>query len=150
MKRRSFLLTAALCVLVPVASRIAAAPLHVEVYKQPGCGCCVKWADHLRDSGFAVTVHEMGDLAAFRAKAGVPASLASCHTALIDGYVIEGHVPAKEIARLLAERPKARGLAVPGMPMGAPGMEAPRGEPFDVLLIGQDGTTRVFQAYKKT
>ena len=97
----------------------------IQVYKTPTCGCCSKWIDHLRDAGFAVEATDLPDLSRLKAENGVARGLSSCHTALIEGYVLEGHVPASDIERLLAERPTITGLAVPGMPMGSPGMEHP-------------------------
>ena len=117
----------------------------IQVYKTPTCGCCVKWIDHLREAGFTVESKNLPDLSALKVANGVPRRLASCHTATIEGYVIEGHVPAKDIERLLRERPKVAGLAVPGMPLGSPGMEHPdpaRHEPYDVLSFGPEGTRR--------
>lgn len=120
---------------------------EIAVYKAPWCGCCEAWADHLRDNGFSVTVTEMEDLAPLKAQQGVPVALQSCHTAIVDGYTIEGHVPASDIARLLAERPDADGLAVPGMPMGSPGMEqGDRREPYTVILFS-DGEESVFSRH---
>jgi hypothetical protein len=146
MKRRRFLELAALGLsnALPV---YAAQPPRIDVYKSPSCGCCGQWARHLEERGFKVTMHELRDLAAFRSKSGVPARLASCHTAIVDGYAIEGHVPAADIRRLIEQRPKARGLAVPGMPLGSPGMESKERQPYDVLLIEADGTTRVYARY---
>jgi hypothetical protein len=124
----------------------------VEVWKSPSCGCCQDWITHLEAHGFSVKVHDVGNAAA-RARLKVPEQLGSCHTALVGGYAIEGHVPATDIRRLLKERPKAIGLTVPGMPIGSPGMDGPeygkRQDPYDVLLIGQDGRTRVFNSYFK-
>ena len=148
MRRRTFLGIAAAAALV--AGKVSAQTTTVEVYKSPTCGCCGRWAQNLRTNGFAVNVKEIGDIDSFRARAGVPAALASCHTALIDGYAIEGHVPAQDIRRLLAERPKARGLAVPGMPAISPGMDAPRGPGYDVLLFQADGATSVYHGYRGT
>ncbi|MBJ18431.1 MAG: hypothetical protein CL933_03305 [Deltaproteobacteria bacterium] len=111
----------------------------IQVYKTPTCGCCGQWIDHLREAGFEVEATDMPDLTAFKAMNGVPKRLTSCHTAMVEGYVIEGHVPAADITRLLTERPKIAGLAVPGMPMGSPGMEHPdpsRHEAFEVLAFG--------------
>lgn len=126
----------------------AAARTAVRVFKSPSCGCCGDWVAHLKASGFDVTVEDVGNAAA-RARLGIPASLGSCHTAEVGGYAIEGHVPAADIRRLLAERPKARGLAVPGMPMGAPGMEqGGRRDPYDVLLVLADGTTSRYASYR--
>lgn len=149
MRRRTFLGITVAATLV--ATKVAtAADTVIDVYKSPTCGCCGKWSDHLRASGFRVTINDIPNIDAFRAKAGVPMALAACHTALVDGYVVEGHVPAADIRRLLTERPKALGLAVPGMPMGAPGMDAPRAKGYDVLLFQADGATRVYHAYPQT
>ena len=119
------------------------APPLVTVYKSPTCGCCAAWVDHLRASGFTVETVDVADLDAVKRQYGIPDSLASCHTAVVGGYVVEGHVPAEDVRRLLAERPEAGGLAVPGMPVGSPGMEAPDGrtEPYAVLLVDDGGTT---------
>lgn len=127
------------------APRSAEAKL-VTVYKDANCGCCGGWVAHMTRAGFAVTVVEQPDLTAVRARYGVPEAAASCHTAVIDGYFIEGHVPPGDVSRLIALRPAARGLAVPGMPSGSPGMEAPDGqvEPYDVLLVLRDGSSSVF------
>ena len=148
MRRRTFLGIAMTATLA--ATKVTAAGPFIEVYKSSTCGCCGKWVEHLRTSGFAVNVHDIPDVDAFRARAGVPAPLAACHTALVDGYVVEGHVPAADIRKLIAERPKALGLAVPGMPAGSPGMDAPRASGYDVLLFQADGRTRVYHAYPKT
>lgn len=123
-----------------------AAETTIDVYKSPTCGCCTKWIDHLHSNGFTVRAHDTGNNAA-RERAGVPVALGSCHTALVNGYVIEGHVPAQDIKRLLKQRPKAIGLTVPGMPAGSPGMEGPRSEPYNVLLIGQQGGTTVYSRH---
>ena len=124
---------------------------QVEVWKDPDCGCCKDWVSHLEASGFQVKVHDSGNAQA-RARLGVPDKLGSCHTAQVGGYALEGHVPARDIQRLLKERPKAVGLAVPGMPVGSPGMDGPeyqgRKDPFDVLLIQADGSSRVYQSYR--
>ncbi len=126
-----------------VAAAIAFSPAgatDIEVYKTPWCGCCDDWVEHLRDDGFTVRVHERGDLDPVKRDHGVPADLASCHTAVVDGYVVEGHVPAADIRRLLADRPAATGIAVPGMPVGSPGMEeGDRREPYRVILFGRNG-----------
>ncbi len=116
----------------------------VTVYKSPTCGCCTKWISHLEGNAFEVEAVDLNDLRALKSMSGIPPEQESCHTAQVDGYVIEGHVPANDIRRLLAERPGARGLAVPGMPMGSPGMEAPNPEHYQVLLIGRDGSATVF------
>jgi len=148
MRRRTFLGIAVAATLV--ATKVTAAVPVIEVYKSPTCGCCGKWAEHLRKDGFTVNVHDIPDIDAFRAKAGVPAALAACHTALVGGYVIEGHVPAADIRKLLTERPKARGLAVPGMPAISPGMDAAHGPGYHVLLFQADGSPRVYHAYSQT
>lgn len=123
---------------------------QMEVWKDPNCGCCKDWIAHLEKSGFMVQVHETGNNAA-RTRLGIPANLGSCHTGSVEGYAIEGHVPAQDILKLLREKPKAVGLAVPGMPIGAPGMDGPayngRQDAYAVLLVLQDGKTAVYHAY---
>ena len=123
----------------------------LAVYKSPTCGCCDGWAAHMRQAGFTVAVHVVADPGTIRRARGLPDTLASCHTGVIDGYAIEGHVPAADVVRLLAERPEAVGLALPGMPMGSPGMEAPGGrkQPFDTLLVLRSGQTRVFARHNR-
>ena len=112
----------------------------VHVYASPYCGCCHQWVNHMRDAGFEVKVRLTEDLDPVKSYFGVAPALQSCHTAVVDGYVIEGHVPARDVARLLSERPQARGLAVPGMPAGSPGMEqGGASDPYDVLLFGDKG-----------
>ena len=136
----------ALAMLVPVSARAQkSASTPIEVWKDPNCGCCAEWVKHLEAHGFAVKVNDRGNNAA-RAKLGMPATLGSCHTALVSGYVIEGHVPAEDIRRLIAEKPIALGLAVPGMPIGSPGMEmGDRRDAYDVLLVAKTGGTRVWR-----
>lgn len=113
---------------------------EVMVYRSEGCGCCLKWADHLRENGFTVTVENRDDMGAIKAQQGVPQDLQSCHTATVAGYTIEGHVPAPDILRLLEEKSDARGLAVPGMPVGSPGMEhGSMKQPYEVVLFGEAG-----------
>ncbi len=119
----------------------------ITVYKSPTCGCCVKWVRHLQDHGFKVAAINREDMNSVKSAAGIPRRLASCHTAIIDGYVIEGHVPAADIKRLLKERPDVAGLTVPGMPMGSPGMEGPRQDRYDVLTFTREGDTTVFSSY---
>ncbi|MBK7766358.1 MAG: DUF411 domain-containing protein [Sulfuritalea sp.] len=116
----------------------------VEVFKSPYCGCCGKWVEHLRQNGFQVNTHDVEDVTAARKKMGMPDRLGSCHTAKIGGYVVEGHVPAADIQRLLRDKPKALGLAVPSMPPGSPGMESAKPMPYQTLLVRTDGTTQVF------
>jgi hypothetical protein len=119
----------------------------LDVYSDPSCGCCGAWVEYMRAQGYTVAVHQDQPMAAVKARFGVPQRAMSCHTAVIEGYVIEGHVPVEAIRRLLAERPDAIGLAAPGMPMGSPGMEMGAPERYDVVLIGRDGSTRVFATH---
>ena len=116
----------------------------VEVFKSPHCGCCGGWVEHLRQNGFEVKAHDVDDVPAARKKLGMPDRLGSCHTAKVGGYVVEGHIPAADIRRLLKEKPKALGLAVPSMPPGSPGMESSKPIPYQTLLVQSDGSTRVF------
>ena len=119
----------------------------ILVYKTATCGCCRGWVEHMRQAGFAVDARDLPgnvELMGIKVDAGVPGELATCHTALIDGYVVEGHVPAEQVKRLLAERPAVAGIAVPGMPVGAPGMEGPNAQPYQVLSWKADGTRAVF------
>lgn len=146
MIRRMLLKTMLTATLAAPLLATAAAPV-IEVFKSPLCGCCEEWVKHLRANGFAVKVNDVENPSDYREKAGIPAALDSCHTAMVGGYAIVGHVPATDIKRLLAARPKARGLAVPGMPLGSPGMEGPRKDPFDVLLVQRDGRTSVYKHY---
>ncbi len=129
-----------------VTSAAWAAPTapQVEVFKNPYCGCCGQWVEHLRKSGFQVQVHETNDVTATRKQLGMPDKFVSCHTAKIGNYVFEGHVPATDIKRLLKEKPKALGLAVPSMPPGSPGMESAKPIPYETLLVQADGTHTVF------
>lgn len=136
---------------VASAGPALAGGVPVGVMKAEGCGCCVAWMDHLRDSGFAPEGQNLPSEHLYRYKmmTGVPQSMYSCHTAMVDGYVIEGHVPAADIQRLLAERPQATGLAVPDMPLGSPGMDyGDERQPYNVYLIKADGSTEVFSSYK--
>lgn len=127
--------------------------IPLEVWKSPTCGCCKDWITHMEANGFRVKVNDVGNTAV-RARLKIPAKLGSCHTAVVGRYAIEGHVPAADVQRLLKERPDAIGLAVPGMPYGSPGMDGPaygnREDPYDVLLVAQDGSTRVFNSYFRT
>ena len=132
-------------VFAPAPGQDTSAPPQITVYKDPNCGCCKLWVDHLRKHAFTVTTKDTSDLAPIKNAARVPADHRSCHTAFVNGYVIEGHVPADDIKRLLAEKPKVAGLAVGGMPMGSPGMEmGNRKDAYDVIAFNRDGTTRVF------
>lgn len=119
----------------------------VTVYKDPGCSCCSGWARHLTAAGFTVSVIETTDVDAVKVKFGVPDRLASCHTAIIGGYAVEGHVPAATVKRLLLEKPAAKGLAVPGMPVGAPGMDGWSREPYEVILFGEGGE-KIYARYR--
>lgn len=144
LNRRQFLVASAAVLIVRPA---LAARDVIEVYKSPTCGCCTKWLEHLRASGFEVKPYDVDDITVSRAKLGVPQALGSCHSARVGGYLIEGHVPAQDIRRLLRERPDAAGLAVPGMPRGSPGMEAETEDPYDVLLFQPNGRYAVYQRY---
>lgn len=126
---------------VLAGSPLLASPLLIKVARNPGCGCCLGWGRHLEANGFVVEMSERRDMAAFKPSVGVPRELESCHTGMVAGYVIEGHVPAEAIKRLLALRPDAVGLAVPGMPIGSPGMEGGKSEIYEVILFGKDGTS---------
>lgn len=143
--RRHFLTFAAALLL---ASCVPDKPVSktITVYKDPNCGCCSGWVAHLAAAGFTTKVVETTDRSALQSRLNLSAETASCHTAQVEQYLIEGHVPASDIERLLKEGPDARGLVVPGMPVGSPGMEAPDGssEPYDVLLVKADGSTAVF------
>jgi hypothetical protein len=134
------------CLLLPMTS-FAAEKLPITVWKNPGCMCCDAWAKHLEENGFSVKIESTGNTEVRKA-AGLSDQYGSCHTAKINGYVIEGHVPAKEIKRLLKEKPKAVGLAVPGMPVGSPGMEnGNQITPYNVLLVKPNGQSEVYQSY---
>lgn len=141
MTRRLRFVLASSLMMVATAANAAT----MTVLKSPSCGCCAKWVEHVRKAGFEVKVVNVDDMMAVKAKAGVPMKLASCHTTMVGGYIIEGHVPAADVRKLLAMKPRARGISVPGMPMGAPGMEhGDHREHYQVLLIKADGTTSVF------
>jgi hypothetical protein len=117
----------------------------MTMYKSPSCGCCGKWVEHVEKHGFTVKTVPTADMQALKQRLKVPADLASCHTTVVGGYVVEGHVPAADIKRLLAQKPKARGIAVAGMPMGSPGMEhGNHREPYATMLIGTNGKATVF------
>lgn len=135
--------------LAMVRSTHAAAPT-LEVWKMRACGCCKGWAKHFEAAGFDTKVHEVDDVGAVRADAGVPADLGGCHTSKVAGYVVEGHVPVAAVQRLLVERPAILGLAVPGMPLGSPGMEIEDepAEPYDVIALAADGSRSVFMVVR--
>lgn len=147
--RRALVLAAAGAAFAP-GVRATRGPA-VEVWKDPSCGCCKEWVQHLEENGFEPTVHDTGNNAA-RTRLGVDRKYGSCHTALIGGYAVEGHVPARDIKRLLVQRPQALGLAVPGMPVGSPGMDGAtykgRKDAFDVLLLSRSGSATVYQHYE--
>jgi hypothetical protein len=123
---------------------------QILVHKTASCQCCGFWVEHLQSAGFEVEARNVDDLPSIKQRLGVPAELGSCHTAEAGGYFVEGHVPASDVRRLLKERPKAKGIAVPGMPAGSPGMEVPSGhqDPYDVLLVGKDGAVSVFARHR--
>lgn len=148
MTRKHFLYTV---LIIPIAAtgRMRAAASQINVFKARTCGCCGKWVEHLRANGFDVRVQEVNSTVEYQRKYGVPERLQSCHTALVEGYTIEGHVPAADIQRLLKERPKAKGLAAPGMPAGSPGMEASGSEAYSVLIFDEQGHSSVYQNHPR-
>ena len=151
LQRRSMVLALAGAALGGQAFGRPLAKVPIQVWKDPNCGCCQDWIVHLQQHGFEVTVFDEGNAAA-RARLGMPRQLGSCHTALVLSYVVEGHVPAADIRRLIAERPVALGLAVPGMPVGSPGMDGPaygnRKDSYDVLMVQRNGSYAVFNSYR--
>lgn len=146
--RRQFLIATAAGSLAPLAfgQRLLAMapPPVITVYKDPDCGCCAKWVKHLSANGFVANVHDSTDMDAVKKNMRVPADLQSCHTAVVERYVIEGHVPAADIKKLLSTKPAVQGLAAPGMPVGSPGMEGGKADRYDVIAFSTDGTKRVF------
>jgi hypothetical protein len=153
MNRREFMARAAgFAVPFLGAGRLLAQPgpgTAITVYKSASCGCCAKWVDHLKENGFAPTVHDEENMDAVKDEMGVPKGVRSCHTALLDRYLVEGHVPAGDLRRLLAQHPAVMGLAVPGMPSSTPGMAAP-GQPheaYEVVSFAKDGTTKPFATH---
>ncbi|MEO8127991.1 MAG: DUF411 domain-containing protein [Bryobacteraceae bacterium] len=130
-----------------LSAGLQAAEPEITVFKTKTCGCCGKWVEHVRASGFKVTVKEVASTAEYQKQYGVPERLQSCHTAIVGGYTIEGHVPAADIQRLLKERPKAKGLAVPGMPAGSPGMEGARSDAYSVVKFDAAGAASVYRKY---
>jgi hypothetical protein len=133
----------------PAASEDAAGTRVMTVYKSPTCGCCTDWVEYVEEHGYTVEVEMVDDIAIVKNEHNIPQSVWSCHTALVDGYIVEGHVPIAEIERLLTERPEVAGIAVPRMPIGSPGMEVSgsSAEPFDVVTFDASGTTEVFASY---
>jgi hypothetical protein len=155
MDRRGFL-TATLAAAATVIARRASAAVPVRaglarppmtVYKDASCGCCKKWIEHMQASGFTVDAHDSADMDAVKDHYGVPSGVRSCHTALVGSYVIEGHVPASDVDRLLKEQPKAAGLSVPGMVTGSPGMEGSASKPYTVLAFQKTGATTTFASH---
>lgn len=148
MRFRRFLLALALALASATATAAAALPTLV-VHKSAYCGCCKLWVEHMKQAGFKVEVRETEQLDTVKDRVGVPDGQRSCHTAEVAGYFVEGHVPAGDVKRLLKEKPKARGIAVPGMPLGSPGMEVPGGQKdaYTVVLVGNDGTTKAFASH---
>ncbi len=149
MKRhlQTYFSAALLAFLLSTAGVGLAMAAEMTVYKSPSCGCCGKWVEHMKMNGHTVEVRNMDDLDRIKKMAGVPDNLQSCHTAIVDGYVVEGHVPAAEVARMLRTRPKIRGLSVPGMPIGSPGMEGGTPERYQVMAIRPDGSASVYAKY---
>ncbi len=145
--RRRLLAAAAL---MPLAGQ-AQYKTEIQVYKTPTCGCCNDWIKYLQDNGYTVKSTDVTDTSPIRARFGLPAKYGSCHTAVVGGYVVEGHVPVREIRRLLTEKPTAVGIAVPEMPIGSPGMDGPvyqdQKDPYDVLLVLPDGSSKVYASY---
>ena len=146
---RKFRIASLTAPLALIACAQAAAASTIEVMKNPNCGCCSVWVERMREAGFIVNVQEIADTSEVASAAGIPANLRSCHTAKVEGYAIEGHVPAEDIRTLIALKPDAVGLAVPGMPLGSPGMEVPgRTETYQVVLVAKDGNHRVFATHE--
>jgi hypothetical protein len=139
---------AALAVATAAAPTLTSAPKPtITVYKDPSCGCCKNWIEHLKKHGYRVDAKDTPDMAQIKSTLGVPNDLRSCHTAVVEGYLVEGHVPAADIDRLLATKPKVKGLAVPGMPMGSPGMEGATSQHYQVIAFDKSGKSRVFATY---
>ena len=145
MNRRDFFAAAMAAAYAP--RLMAREKTAVEVWRSPSCHCCGAWVKHLERNGFTVKVNMVADTGPVRRTAGIPDKLGSCHTAKVGGYVVEGHVPASDIRRLLAEKPQALGLAAPGMPKGAPGMDIPNSPPYEVLLVKADGSTALYRRH---
>jgi hypothetical protein len=143
--RRTMIASLAALGLVPAARASVSAPVF---YRSPGCGCCHVWTERMAEAGLPVALEDSSDLSGLSAKLGIPTGLEGCHVGEIEGYVVSGHVPPADIKRLLAEKPDARGLVVPGMPVGSPGMEmGGQTERYDVLLLAKNGTTSVFATH---
>jgi len=148
--RRSVIVLLSVCALVGATTAAALRPApattlpKIVVYKNASCGCCGKWIDYIKTAGFPVEVHDVDDVSEFAASAGVPSALGSCHTALVQGYVIEGHVPVDLIQKLITEKPKLVGLSVPGMVVGSPGMDGSPVQHYDIVSWTRDGKTAVY------
>lgn len=153
LKKRAFILVGVLAVVAFVGFRAgdwsaaSGAPIKVVMYQNPACGCCGEWAKHMEREGFEVEIQKTAELNRIKEREGITAETAACHTAIVDGYVVEGHVPVRDVKRLLLERPDVLGITVPGMPAGSPGMEGPRSDSFDVLTFDKDGKTAVYASY---
>ncbi len=146
---KKILFALSVVVLLPFSASHAEMTKSITVYKNPQCGCCIKWIRYLEDKGYKVEAINTRDIFSVKKKLGVPEKLASCHTAIIDGYVIEGHAKVRDIRKLLVTRPDVKGIAVPGMPIGTPGMEkGSTKEAYDVISFDKDGKTEVFQQYR--
>lgn len=149
--RRLALAAMGVLLAAPAAGLAMPGTALVEVWKDPSCGCCKEWVTHLEAHGFKTKVHDVGNNAV-RGRLGIDRKYGSCHTAVVGGYAIEGHIPAREILRLLKERPQALGLAVPGMPVGSPGMDGAlyegRKDPYSVMLLARDGSATIYQRYE--
>ena len=154
MTRRALLRTAAIALTAvvlastaPHAQGKASSDRHLRVHKSPTCGCCAKWVQYMQANGFTATVTDLTDMASIKTQNGVPARAQSCHTTLVGGYVIEGHVPVEDVRRLLKEKPAVVGLAAPGMPAGSPGMDVPNSPAYDVVSFDKNGKTAVFATH---
>ena len=149
--RRAVLQALAVLTVAPLAAGAQPALPLVEIYKSPGCGCCKDWIKHLEANGFKVKVNDVEDSRTWRARFGMPEKFGSCHTAVVGGYVAEGHAPAAEVKRLLHDKPAALGITVTGMPIGSPGMDGPeykrQKDRFNVLLVAEDGAARAWASY---
>jgi len=147
-RKRTLAITAAAVAVAIIGGfgllRDNSAAQEITVYKTPTCGCCGKWVDHLKAAGYEVTVSNLSDLTEIKNLHGVPMTLRTCHTGIVNGYVVEGHVPARFVTRLIEEKPAIAGIAVPGMPIGSPGMEGPYRESYDVVSFDSRGETAVF------
>ena len=141
---RSSIFTTALLLATLTGPALGQMPPAVTVYKSPTCGCCAKWVEHVKKAGFAVTVKDVPNVGEVKLANGVPADLASCHTALVGGYVVEGHVPADVMQKLLKEKPAVAGIAVPGMPMGSPGMEGSYSDRYNIVAFEKSGKQSVY------